>query len=348
MLRHTVAWLRRRRGGERRLGGQRSSGCGSCRFRSLEMAQTPRYLGRQEAAGLSERGVIVTDQPGEREDHADRKHTDDGRRERSGTSTEEEPRTEPRVETDNGDRKQSGTSTEEEPPTEPRVETDNGDRKQSGTSTEEEPPTEPRVETDNGDRKQSGTSTEEEPPTEPRVETDNGGREQSGTSTEEEPPTEPTVETDKGRAAASEASGDSEHPQRETAGGADPRDRDDEEERRKSAEEFAREHDPANHDFSAGEESRQKGDWTADEAGGPQVWDADGNLVEGATPGEPRRSHEQSDRDNSDVDADSRRTSALEEVRDGGYGGCRRRHHRCRGLTARDCVAARRVLPLPR
>jgi hypothetical protein len=30
-------------------GGQRSSGCGSCRFRSLEMAHTPRYLGRQEA-----------------------------------------------------------------------------------------------------------------------------------------------------------------------------------------------------------------------------------------------------------------------------------------------------------
>jgi len=214
----------------------------------------------------------VTDQPGEREDHADRKHTDDGRRERSGTSTEEEP------------------------PTEPRVETDNGDRKQSGTSTEEEPPTEPTVETDNGDRKQSGTSTEEEPPT------------------------EPTVETDKGRAAASEASGDSEHPQRETAGGADPRDRDDEEEQRKSAEEFAREHDPANHDFSAGEESRQKGDWTADKAGGPQVWDADGNLVEGATPGEPRRSHEQSDHDNGDAAAESRRTSALEEVRDGGYG----------------------------
>ena len=151
-----------------------------------------------------------------------------------------------------------------------------------------------------------------------RKHTDDGRREQSGTSTEEEPRTEPTVETDNGRAAASEASGDSEHPQRETAGGADPRDRDDEEEQRKSAEEFAREHDPANHDISAGEESRQKGDWTADEAGGSQVWDADGNLVEGATPGEPGRSHEQSD-DHGDAAAESRRTSALEEVRDGGY-----------------------------
>ena len=176
-----------------------------------------------------------------------------------------------------------------------------------------------RTHTDDGGRERSGASTEEEPRTEPTVDTDNGDREQGGTSTEEEPRTEPTVETDNGRAAASEASGDSEHPQRETAGGADPRDRDDEEEQRKSAEEFAREHDPANHDISAGEESRQTGDWTADEAGGSQVWAADGNLVEGATPGEPGRSHEQSD-DHGDAAAESRRTSALEEVRDGGYG----------------------------
>ena len=149
--------------------------------------------------------------------------------------------------------------------------------------------------------------------------TDDGGREQSEASTEEEPRTEPTVETNVGRAAASEASGDSELSQRETSGGGDPRDRDDEEERRTSAEDFAREHDPAKHDISAGEQSRQTGDWTADEAGGPQVWDADGNLVEGTTPGEPGRSHEQSDHDNGDPAPDSR-TSALEEVRDGGYG----------------------------
>ena len=149
--------------------------------------------------------------------------------------------------------------------------------------------------------------------------TDDGGRERSGASTEEEPRTEPTVEPDIGRAAASEASGDSEHSQSETASGADPRDRDDEEETRKTAEEFAREHDPAKHDISAGEGSRQTGDWTADEAGGPQVWDADGNLVEGATPGQPGPGHEQSDHDNGDAPADSR-TSALEEVRDGGYG----------------------------
>ena len=150
-----------------------------------------------------------------------------------------------------------------------------------------------------------------------RTHTDDGGRERSGASTEEEPRTEPTDETDSGRAAASDASGDSEHPPQETAGGVDS---DVEEERRKSADEFAREHDPANHDISAGEESRQEGDWTADEAGGPQVWDADGNLVEGSTPGEPGRSNEQSDHDDSDAAADNRRTSVLEEVRDGGYG----------------------------
>lgn len=188
------------------------------------MGHGPLYPGRQEAPALSKRGVIVNDQPGEREDNADRTHTDDG------------------------------------------------------------------------------------------------GREPSGASTAEEPRTEPTDETDSDRAAASEASGDSEHPPRETAGGADRRDRDDEEERRKSAEEFAREHDPANHDISAGEEFRQEGDWTADEAGGPQVWDADGNLVEGSTSGVPGGSNEQSNHDNSDAAADSRRTSALEEVRDGGYG----------------------------
>jgi hypothetical protein len=58
------------------------------------------------------------------------------------------------------------------------------------------------------------------------------------------------------------------------------------EDRQKSAEEFAREHDPAKHDVSAGEEFREPGDWTADEAGGPQVWDAEGNLVEGSAAGQ--------------------------------------------------------------
>jgi hypothetical protein len=58
------------------------------------------------------------------------------------------------------------------------------------------------------------------------------------------------------------------------------------EEQQKSAEEFAREHDPAKHDVSAGDEFRQSGDWTADDAGGSQVWDAEGNLVEGSSSGQ--------------------------------------------------------------
>ncbi len=56
-------------------------------------------------------------------------------------------------------------------------------------------------------------------------------------------------------------------------------------EQQRSAEEFAHEHDPAKHDVAAGSDARQPGDWTADEAGGPQVWDADGKLVEGDAPG---------------------------------------------------------------
>src|SRR6476659_6814229 len=66
------------------------------------------------------------------------------------------------------------------------------------------------------------------------------------------------------------------------------------EERQKTAEEFAREHDPEKHDVAAGEEFRQEGDWTADDAGGPQVWDSEGHLVEGSTPGEPASSRSES------------------------------------------------------
>lgn len=55
-----------------------------------------------------------------------------------------------------------------------------------------------------------------------------------------------------------------------------------EEERKRAAEEFAAEHDPAKHDLNAGEDFRQRGDWTADKAGEPQVWDAEGNLVQGS------------------------------------------------------------------
>ena len=102
------------------------------------------------------------------------------------------------------------------------------------------------------------------------------------------------------------------------------------EERQETDEEFAREHDPEQHDVTAGEEFRQDGDWTADEAGGPQVWDNEGNLVEGSTPGqsdsasgqaESSSTGSQEDQSNdTDIAGDEPRTSSLDEIRDGGYG----------------------------
>lgn len=116
------------------------------------------------------------------------------------------------------------------------------------------------------------------------------------------------------------------------------------EERQQAAEEFAAEHDPANHDLSAGEEFRQRGDWTADKAGEPQVWDSDGNLVEGSesagtlSPGDvadadaDAGTHAGEDAGDAagdgaaeaastqgDAAPDGRRVSELEEVVDGGY-----------------------------
>ncbi len=113
----------------------------------------------------------------------------------------------------------------------------------------------------------------------------------------------------------------------------DASDETDDDARQKSAEEFAREHDPEQHDVAAGEEFRQRGDWTADEAGGPQVFDAGGKLVEGSAPG--HSDSRPSDSGSSESDAgstgqqegrsgdatdDGRRTSSLDEIRDGGYG----------------------------
>ncbi len=103
------------------------------------------------------------------------------------------------------------------------------------------------------------------------------------------------------------------------------------EERQKTAEEFAREHDPEQHDVAAGEEFRQEGDWTADESGGPQVWDSEGNLVEGSTPGQSDASSGTGNSDSGGTDSgsggsesssadDGPRTSSLDEIRDGGYG----------------------------
>lgn len=80
------------------------------------------------------------------------------------------------------------------------------------------------------------------------------------------------------------------------------------EDRQRREEEFAAEHDPEQHDIAAGEEFRQRGDWTADEAGGPQIQDHEGHVVLPDGPGgvSPNRADEAE--------------SALDQVRDGGYG----------------------------
>lgn len=115
-------------------------------------------------------------------------------------------------------------------------------------------------------------------------------------------------------------------------------------EKARAAEEFAKEHDPADHDIAAGEEFRQRGDWTAEDGDGPQVLEADGSvtaMVLGSAAGSSGASGSSdggssdssgagasdagsSDAGSSDAGSadatDGRRTSSLEEVRDGGYG----------------------------
>ncbi|MGE9809224.1 MULTISPECIES: hypothetical protein [unclassified Janibacter] len=97
----------------------------------------------------------------------------------------------------------------------------------------------------------------------------------------------------------------------------------------KVTEEFAAEHDPANHDIAAGEEFRQPTDWTAEDHGGPQVWDSEGTLVEGHDPRQNADGTLQTGVGGAlgatggaggDQGADGRRISSIEEIRDGGYG----------------------------
>ena len=98
----------------------------------------------------------------------------------------------------------------------------------------------------------------------------------------------------------------------------DSREEDDsDEERQLAAEEFAAEHDPANHDIAAGEEFRQPGDWTAED-GGPQVWDSEGNLIS-EDDGKVSDADVQGQPDGDPTGDGGRRVSELEEVRDGGY-----------------------------
>lgn len=82
---------------------------------------------------------------------------------------------------------------------------------------------------------------------------------------------------------------------------------------RVSPEQFAAEHDPADHDIAEGEEFRQPGDWTADDEG-PQVQqyqDPQSHALTGdAGDGAP----EEASPSASDAQ------SGLDEIRDGGYG----------------------------
>lgn len=87
-----------------------------------------------------------------------------------------------------------------------------------------------------------------------------------------------------------------------------------EEQRREHEESFAREHDPADHDVEAGAQFRQRGDWTADEHGGPQVQEPDGTVHDPGTEGAGEA------RASADASGDGSGESGLDEVRDGGHG----------------------------
>lgn len=93
----------------------------------------------------------------------------------------------------------------------------------------------------------------------------------------------------------------------------DPEDTETEEEKRAREEAFAAEHDPADHDLSAGEEFRQAGDWTAD----------DGKLTEDDVVHHDDDGGENaggSSQGGGDGDSDGRRVAGIDEIRDGGYG----------------------------
>jgi hypothetical protein len=96
------------------------------------------------------------------------------------------------------------------------------------------------------------------------------------------------------------------------------------EERRRREEEFAREHDPETHDLEAGEEFRQRGDWTADEHGGPQVQEPGGTVHDLDTPvaETPQEDAGQIRGDSADQGgpSDSGHNGGVGAVRDGGHG----------------------------
>lgn len=201
--------------------------------------------------------------------------------------------------------------------TEVRTRRDDDDSDRGQSSADEVDRRETTAETDGGraftsettdDSRATGEDQQSSTSSDRRTEADDDGGDRGdqkeATTDDDVERSETTSDADDGGAGSSEASDAA----------------DDDEERRVSADEFAKEHDPAGHDIAAGEDARQPGDWTAEEAGGPQVWDADGNLVEGSGPGAPMGDQAPSDGDQGDVASDGRRASELDEVQDGGYG----------------------------
>ncbi|WP_298752297.1 hypothetical protein [uncultured Serinicoccus sp.] len=105
----------------------------------------------------------------------------------------------------------------------------------------------------------------------------------------------------------------------------DPR-QESEEEARRRQEEFAREHDPAEHDVDAGEEFRQPGDWTADEDG-PQELETDRSMLAAtgsATTGEGGADGSGTTESGADgsgaTEGGAGDGSPEEDIRDGGHG----------------------------
>lgn len=104
------------------------------------------------------------------------------------------------------------------------------------------------------------------------------------------------------------------------SGGEDPRVESDEE-RQAREEAFAAEHDPDDHDVSAGEEFRQPGDWTA-ETGQltPDDVASDDTAPQGDHAQPDDTEHEGTQHGEQERGIDGRRVSSLDEISDGGYG----------------------------
>ena len=154
-------------------------------------------------------------------------------------------------------------------------------------------------------------------------EQDEQGSQDTGSETEqvtdEQRPRDVGVEDgrpgDQGADASSEEEGDA-----GPAGSEEDTDQDDapgddreesEEETRRRQEEFAREHDPADHDVEAGEEFRQPGDWTADEDG-PQELETDRSALAATGSGTTA--------EGSEGEGSGDGGTSGEEIRDGGHG----------------------------